>query len=179
MGRVDEVALAVVAANLEAIMGLRAEVVPAWPEPEEALLLARNQFDASVILKSLGDGVPPGKRRLGLTPLDLCLPVFTYVFGEAQMGGRAAVLSLYRLWGPGEPVGSAPRSVFYTRLVKVALHETAHVLGVRHCRRLGCLMSFSRGLEQVDQLELGFCPDCQVSVMRGRRALTAESARRT
>jgi len=107
-------------------------------------------------------------QHLGLTARDLCLPVLTYVFGQAQMNGRAAVVSLRRLGGPG---GAAPRALFYTRLAKVALHETAHLLGASHCHRPGCLMCFSSTLKHVDALDIGFCPDCAVGLVRGRRRL--------
>ena len=34
---------------------------------------------------------------MGLINEDLCTPVLSYVFGEAQINGRAAVVSLFRL----------------------------------------------------------------------------------
>ncbi len=168
LGRVDQVALAVVAANIQSLLGLNSDVTEARPEPRYAFLAARRQYDAGPILKELAEGVPPGRIRLGLTNGDLCLPILTHVFGEAQMGGRAAVISLHRL-GPGPLAGRAGPGVVYERLAKVALHETAHVLGVAHCRADGCLMRFSQKLEHLDQLKLTFCPACEADIVRLRR----------
>ncbi|MBU1742814.1 MAG: hypothetical protein KKC37_14835 [Proteobacteria bacterium] len=170
LGRIDEVALAVVAANVDVVLGLPAVTASPRPEPTEALIPTRRQYDASMVLTPLAGDVPPGRIRLGLTARDLCLPVLTYVFGQAQMNGRAAVVSLCRLGGPG---GAAPRALFYTRLAKVALHETAHLLGVSHCHRPGCLMCFSSTLGHVDALDIGFCPNCARVLGQGRRRLLA------
>jgi archaemetzincin len=157
---VDGVAVSVVAANLQAIAGLLADVVPAWPDPEYALIPARQQYNAIPILQALEANAPDAVLRLGLMAGDLCLPIFSYVLGEAQVGGRSAVVSLHRLGegGEGKPVES---SLLYERVAKVALHEVAHVLGLHHCREPHCLMRFSLGAEHIDELSLTFCPECQ------------------
>ena len=36
-------------------------------------------------------------RLLGITGLDLYIPILTFVFGEAQMGGPCAIVSYHRL----------------------------------------------------------------------------------
>lgn len=160
LGRVDGVAVSVVAANLQAIGGLLADVVPAWSEPEYAIIPARRQYNAIPILQALEASAPDAVLRLGLMAGDLCLPIFSYVLGEAQVGGRAAVVSLFRLGegGDGKPVES---SLLYERIAKVALHEVAHVLGLHHCREPHCLMRFSLGSEHIDELSITFCPECE------------------
>jgi predicted Zn-dependent protease len=41
---------------------------------------------------------------LGLTAKDLYFPLLTFVFGEAQLNGKAAIISLFRLRAmPMEP----------------------------------------------------------------------------
>jgi archaemetzincin len=172
LGRPDEVACAVVAANIQEFLALRTCLAPPQPVPEESHLPGRNQYDAEWILKHVLRGLNPGTIRLALTPLDLTLPILTYVFGEALVGGGAAVVSLYRLGTePGQPRRDLGR--LYERLVKVTLHETAHALGVPHCRRPGCLMRFSYGLTQLDALEIQFCPDCREEMFRQAKAFSS------
>jgi archaemetzincin len=172
LGRVNQTAAAVVAANLQAIFGLNADIADPWPEPDYALVPTRGQYDAGPILKALaGDGmVPP--LRVGLTRLDLCLPFLSYVFGEAQMEGRAAVVSTHRLRESPQG-GQASRSLMLERLAKVALHEAAHVLGLVHCRSPRCLMNFSPGLASLDRLGAALCPACQALLAMRRRRLLA------
>ena len=167
LGRVSATAAAVVAANLQALLGLNTLVVRPWPEPSPCLVPTRGQYDASLILRELAPEGESGALRLGLINHDLCLSFLTFVFGEAQLGGRAAVVSLHRLQDLDD--GSrAPQALFLGRLAKVGLHETAHVLDLPHCRAPGCLMRFSGGLAELDRLGLEFCPACQSRLAVGR-----------
>ena len=64
---------------------------------------------------------------LAVTERDLFIPVLTFVFGQAQLGGRVAVVSLARL--RQEFYGLAPnREVFWSAPLKEALHETGHTV---------------------------------------------------
>ncbi|MBU1275748.1 MAG: peptidase M54 [Proteobacteria bacterium] len=163
-GLVSSTAAQVVAANLQALLELNVLVVQPWPEPAHALVAARGQYDAGLILKDLAatEGAP---LRLGLMGKDLCLPFLTYVLGESQLGGRAAVMSLHRL-SDGEGGGRTTRHLMLERAAKVGLHEIAHVLGLEHCRAAGCLMKFSAGPAGLDRLRMGFCPVCQRELTR-------------
>lgn len=165
LGSVDEVSVSVAAANIQTFLGLAVDVAPPWPEPAYALIPVRGQYNALPILKALSDSIETGTRRLGLLAGDLCLPILTYVFGEAQVNGHAAVVSLRRL-KQGQDGQRVPTHLFLERLAKVAVHEMSHVLGLTHCRAPQCLMSFSLGLEQLDALTLRFCPDCERRVAR-------------
>jgi archaemetzincin len=165
LGPVDEVSVSVVAANIQTFIGLAVDVAPSWPEPAYALIPVRGQYNALPILKALSEGTGTDIRRLGLLAGDLCLPILTYVFGEAQVNGRAAVVSLRRL-KQGRNGQRAPTHLLLERLAKVAVHEMSHVLGLKHCRSPRCLMSFSLGIEQLDALSLRFCPDCERLIAR-------------
>lgn len=178
LGRVSATAVSVAAANLQALFGLDAMIAPVRPAPEHCLAPTRGQYDASLILLDLAQDSaldaaqnaagPP--LRLGITAVDLCLPFLTYVFGEAQLGGRAAVVSLHRLRDRADG-GRAPRALMLERLAKLALHETAHVLGLPHCQAPGCVMRFSGGLSDLDRLDLDLCPACRPRLNAARMAL--------
>lgn len=174
LGRVSATAVAVAAAHLQALLGLNALVLPPLPDPAHCHSPTRDQYDAGLILRELSAGPSPGPLRLGIISHDLCLSFLTFVFGEAQLGGRAAVVSLHRLWRleDGSP---APRAQGLERLAKVALHETAHVLGLPHCRAPGCLMRFAGGLTELDRLGLEFCSGCQRQLALARLRLHPES----
>jgi archaemetzincin len=160
LGPVDQVAVSVAAAHIQTFIGLAVDVVPPWPDPAYAVIPVRGQYNALPILKALGAGAGADIRRLGIFDGDLCLPILTYVFGEAQVNGQAAVVALCRL-KKGRDGQRAPSSLILERLGKVAVHEMCHVLGVKHCRAPHCLMSFALGLDQLDALALRFCPDCE------------------
>lgn len=170
LGRVDAVACEVAAANIQAILGLSSRRVADWPTPDYAYLPARNQHDAGPILKALARDLEPPTLRLGITGLDLCLPILTYVYGEARIGGHTALVSLYRL--SRDALGNrVPQALFFQRLAKVAVHETAHALGMEHCSAPLCLMHFSQGLRQLDALNLEFCSECLAGLTLERKRL--------
>jgi archaemetzincin len=169
---VEAKALAVVAGHLQAIFDLPALVTPPWPEPDYALIAHRRQYDAGLILGGLAQGRPPGRLRLGVTALDLCLPIFTHVYGEARLGVGVGVVSLHRLArGPAEGA-RPPRALVYGRLAKTGLHEAGHALGLTHCQVPGCVMGFSQTLAQLDERQAGLCPACQADLDFRRRLLS-------
>ena len=59
---------------------------------------SRDQYNSRRLLQHLLTLRPAGvERLLGLTGLDLFIPVLTFVFGEAQLEGPTAVVSSFRL----------------------------------------------------------------------------------
>ncbi len=170
LGKVSELACSVAAANLLAVWEWPARVAAPWPNPDYAYMPNRNQFDAGKILTGLSQRLPANQVRVGITALDICLPILSYVFGEAVLGERVALVSLARL--SLNPDGSrAAQELFLERLAKICLHETAHSLGLSHCREPGCLMRFSPGISNVDDLNLHFCPSCQAKVAYQKKVL--------
>ncbi len=170
LGRVSQTAVSVAAGNVQALLRLNVLVLPPWPEPDYALMATRGQYDAEAILARLARDAPASRLRLGVTAHDLCLSFVSHVFGEAQLGGRAAVVSLRRLqFFPEE--GEAPRSLALERLAKVALHEMAHLLTLTHCHTPGCVVRSSSGLEDLDRLDLSPCPACLAIMARRKRQL--------
>jgi len=169
LGMANEVACAVAAAHLRALMRLPSRVTSQLPIPGQAYLKIRGQHNAAVLTDFLARNLSAGIVRVGVTEFDLCLPVFTHVFGEARMDGRVAVASLFRLrkGASGQPV---PRELLYQRLAKVVCHETGHAMGLGHCHEAGCLMRFSGEVAELDAQEMWFCPACDRELGRRRAA---------
>lgn len=126
----------------------------------------RKQFYSTPIVAALA-ALPAdsGVHVLGVTTLDLYVPVLTYVFGEAQLRGRAALVSIHRLDDRfyGLPEDSAALD---SRLTKEAIHELGHTLGLRHCDDWSCAMAATHNVELLDQKQALFCPDCRERVER-------------
>lgn len=165
LGQVDPLVLSIVAANIQAVLGLATKVVVPRPNPDYAYLYSRRQYDAVKILKTLAaesDGAP---LKLGITSFDLCIPILTYVYGESQLGGKAAVVSIHRL------IHRYSQEQTYIRIAKICVHEVGHIFGLEHCWDPGCLMRFSKQLEQLDQLPLHFCSACEYELARRLRRL--------
>jgi archaemetzincin len=97
---------------------------------------------------------------LGITDVDLFIPVLTFVFGEAQVDGPAAVVSTARLRLTYNE-RPAPPTLLEVRLLKECLHELGHTFGLVHCPDGTCLMSRSNSILEVDQKRVAFCRDCR------------------
>lgn len=134
------------------------------PLPPESFEARRNQYYSTMILKEMLGNVPrDALKLLGVTDKDLCIPILTYVFGEAQVGGTAAVVSLARL--RQEHYGLAPdRPLLLERLRKESLHELGHTFGLFHCPSRKCVMYLSNTVVDVDTRGRDFCTGCQTIV---------------
>lgn len=166
LGPVNSTASQVVAANLLALMALPTDIQAMQPIPEAAYMPTRRQYDAVRIIEALAAGQPSAPVSLGLTAVDLGTPILTYVFGESQLGGCIALVSLYRLGGVSEE-----RTL--QRLAKVSLHEIGHVLGLGHCWKPHCLMRSPRNTDHLDEMELDFCDSCSFEISRRVHQLAA------
>ena len=121
---------------------------------------ARGQYHSTAILERLQSISPNGNSRLlGVTAVDLFVPIFTFVFGEAQLEGNCALASLYRL--SEEHYGlPADEGKLRERLTKEAVHELGHTFGLRHCEDWQCVMASSHSVELVDVKSAEFCGEC-------------------
>lgn len=129
-------------------------------DPAPAFVPDRRQYDATALLAMFNDPAPPrGVIRIGIADVDLFMPVFTHVFGAAQLGGTAGVTSCHRLRPQFE--GDPPDDgLLRARLVKEVLHELGHALGLTHCRVSWCAMAASRLPEEVDLKDAAYCAPC-------------------
>jgi archaemetzincin len=136
-----------------------AQPVSRWTSaarPVGTLDAGRGQHSSRAILRWLVDARPGDTDRvLGVTDVDLFIPILTFVFGEAQLEGTAAVVSTLRL---AQGVSRATASL---RLAKECVHEVGHTFGLVHCDRATCVMTRSASVRAVDSKDVQLCPDCR------------------
>ena len=146
--------------RLASIFRLRVEQHPPSFDPELAFDPARGQYNSRILLAQLLNQQPDQTTRiLGVAGVDLFIPVLTYVFGEAQLDGRAAVVSTYRL--DNQIYGLPPdRDLLFQRLCKEAIHELGHTYNLVHCHTHPCVMLSSPYVEGIDVKSERFCEDC-------------------
>lgn len=126
--------------------------------PRHAFDPRRRQHASGTILRWLGETGPKDGKVLGVTDRDLFIPILTYVFGEAQLGGTAAVVSTARLVEDVELFG---RQLLLERIAKEAVHEVGHAFGLVHCGTAECVMSRSPAVREVDEKTTHLCGECK------------------
>jgi archaemetzincin len=144
------------------MFSLPVRVLRPLPLPLNTFHVVRGQYHSTQILEFLlAENDSGAFRILGVTSVDLFIPILTFVFGEAQLNGKAAVISLFRPRGDANSTNPS-LAVVLKRLIKLGVHELGHTFGLGHCREEGCLMGFAANLEKLDQKNLALCPYCRV-----------------
>jgi archaemetzincin len=132
--------------------------------PSGTLDERRRQHSSTTMLRWLGAHRPAEARRLlGITDVDLFIPVLTFVYGEAQLGGHAAVVSTARL--QPERTRVSPEALLHMRLVKECVHELGHTFGLRHCYEPGCVMGRAVNMASVDLKYPTLCAACRLQYL--------------
>ncbi|MBE0603601.1 MAG: archaemetzincin family Zn-dependent metalloprotease [Deltaproteobacteria bacterium] len=146
--------------DIGGFLGVPCRRLPPRPIPEGSFEPRRNQHISTKILSAILQEVPKDASKvLGIIDRDLCILILTFVYGEAQLGGVGAVVSLSRL--RQEFYGLAPdEPVFLERLHKECLHELGHTYGLIHCQHLACVMHLSNTIQDVDLKGRAMCRDC-------------------
>jgi archaemetzincin len=134
-------------------------------DPRFAFHNERQQYHSSEILQAMQAYAAEGAWRvLGVTGVDLYIPILTFVFGEAQMGGPCALVSFHRLrqefYGlPGDP------ERLVERLAKESVHEVGHTFELTHCDDYACAMAPSHAVDWIDLKQVTLCEICQSSAL--------------
>lgn len=145
---------------LESCLPVRVAGLKPVDAPPGALDARRGQWSAPALLETvlatLPDGIP---KALGVTGADLFIPMLSFVYGQAQLKGRAGVVSVARLRQEyyGLPGNEA---LLVERARKEAVHEAGHLLGLVHCSSPGCVMRLSVQVGQIDLKGEAPCPSC-------------------
>ncbi len=133
-------------------------------DPFFAFDYSRNQYNSTALIAKLIRRSPEESNNvIGITAVDLFVPVLTYVFGEAQLRGPFAVVSHYRL---DETLYGMPpnRRLLTERLTKEVIHELGHCFGLIHCHNYTCVMRSLTVVEEIDLKSADFCRECRAKL---------------
>lgn len=148
--------------------GCRCAAGDAVLDPAVAYDPRRDQYDCRRIFPQLEElAGASGTTVFGVADVDLYSAVFTFVFGETQLRGRAGMMSVHRLRPALYGLPDDPELV-KARAEREALHEVGHLFGLVHCRSSDCVMRFSGSVEEVDLKQSRFCEVCRTELEAGR-----------
>jgi len=161
VGRVDASLLQELRAAIRRSLHVACEILPFEIDPTPCYHAERQQYYSSEILRRMQALVRPQDWRiLAVADLDLYIPILKYVFGEAQMGGPCAVVSVHRLHQEFYGL-DRDDALLSQRLLKESVHELGHTLDLRHCQDYRCVMASSHSVEWIDLRESTLCDSCQ------------------
>jgi len=156
---VDEALLREVIAEVElSLPGVKCTVCKACEmnsfDFSDAFNKMRRQYLADTILRKLP--TPSANERVvGVVGVDIYSGRLNFVFGIAELPGKRALVSTYRLLA-----GGVPREVFIGRLIKEIVHELGHTFGLHHCEDSRCVMRFSNSIADTDYKSKRLCANC-------------------
>ncbi len=149
-----------VAEKIQDVFAMKTRIMPLLTDIEFAYDVDRNQYYSTRVLEKLAAAAPDGCFKvLAITQKDLFIPILTHVYGEAQLGGKSAIISISRLNIGLETMGMA---AIFDRVAKEAVHELGHTFDLRHCEDPHCIMHYCRKIEDVDRKMTRFCRYCSI-----------------
>jgi archaemetzincin len=167
LGNTDPSLIERLCTELMRALGASVTIRPAPGPWDDFLDEARGQYNSTQILLHLKNNhtFPHARdeKLLAVVGDDLFIPILTFVFGEAELGGNVAVASYHRLQNEryGLPGNDA---LLLNRFVKECLHELGHTYGLIHCMEQDCVMHASTDVEEVDLKGASFCSACSKSL---------------
>ena len=168
VGPVSPELLAWLAGCLAEALGRPTSVGDEIPLPARGYDPRRRQYRGETILDALRALPAPGVGRvLGLTEADCYAPGLNFIFGQAVLDGRAALVALPRLRPSFYGLAEDPE-LYQQRALKECVHELGHTWGLRQCPDPGCVMHFSNTLADTDAKGAAFCARCQPAHAAGR-----------
>ena len=157
-GRIPQSILEIIKKALSSTFNLLVEILREERLPTDTFNRFRNQYRSDLLLKFLEKNFRG--RVFGVTKEDLYTEGLNFVFGQAKLKGRVAILSIARL-DPKFFHQPENERLFEERVEKEAIHEIGHMLGLTHCDTRGCVMNFSNTIGDVDKKTKFLCNSCK------------------
>jgi len=161
MGNVQEEVLEEIVRALKLVYGIDAKISSRVKIPEEAYNPLRHQYSGEKIIRWLERNFK--ERVLGVTSEDLYAEGLNFIFGQAQFGGRIAIISIHRL-NPQFYKKPFDKKILIERAKKEAIHEIGHTLRLEHCPNEKCVMCFSNTISDVDKKGKDLCEMCKIQL---------------
>lgn len=120
-----------------------------------------SQYTGARLLETLP--VQQGAVTLGVTNLDLSMIGSEYTTGLSDPTHRRAIIAVSRLQ-PQSESDQEDAKLFTDRVIKRAIHEIGHTLGLQHCEDSMCVMQHSDTLADMDNKSRSYCPKCAVTI---------------
>ncbi len=139
-----------IARKLERTFGVKVQDAGLLRIPDDAWNPRRSQYDAYALLDYLARHMK-SVTALWAVGQDITCANVNFVFGLA-MYHKAAVVSTFRLATP-------------VMVVKEAVHEAGHVMGLQHCKNR-CVMRFSNTYEDALRKPDTLCDTCRRTIAR-------------
>lgn len=160
IGDIKDLSINLLKVKIKDTFGIDVKIREDKDEPIYAYDSIRHQYYSTTILKNMLNKIDDDCiKMLGITDVDLCTPILDFVFGEAQLNGYVAIVSLKRLnpqfYGLKEDL-----NLLIDRLLKEIIHELGHTFGLTHCNKSDCVMSLSTNVIKVDEKNTTFCDAC-------------------
>jgi archaemetzincin len=163
MGNVDKDFLEALRPPLEKVFSQRMRIARRIALPRDSWNRDRGQYLTSLLLAVLSPLSHSGDRVLEVVDVDIFAPGLNFVFGQADIAGRRALISLKRL--KQEFYGlHRDEDLFLQRALKEAVHELGRTYGLGHCPDPSCVMHFSNSLPDTDLKGRNFCSFCQEKI---------------
>ena len=151
--------MAALAGEIQRVFGFSVTIDSVLQDLSFALDQNRNQHHSTMILERLAAKAPArAVKVIAIAQVDLFIPILTHVYGEAQLGGQACIVSTFRL-NEGRSGRNVPPK-YIERIVKEAIHELGHTFNLRHCPEDACIMHYCRNEEDVDHKSGQLCRYC-------------------
>jgi archaemetzincin len=161
IGEIEVSLLTAIAHSIKRIFGFPAQISSLLSDISFAYDNNRNQYNSTQILNQLSTRLPENASRiLAVTNVDLFIPILTYVYGEAQLGGISAILSVHRLTEFSTQINAD--TIVSERICKEAIHEIGHTFNLKHCKDPACIMHYCRCIGDVDCKTDQLCRYCQI-----------------
>ena len=157
MGKVDNRLVLAVDSAVRGFFNCWSMILVPINPTDDLLTTSRTKYDGNKILEKFHGN----RHLLIITDKDICrywnpsYPEWS-MWGYANIGGTTSVISTHMLKGNG-------MKVLRARLIKDALHELCHNVGLQHCNRdTRCLMNDgSAGVSELDAECIWLCDYCR------------------